>query len=62
MRVRYKVLKADKEQLDFMKKYKVCACTYCDYAEGIFCTFRGKRCPAGKGEYLKKYYQGFKKL
>lgn len=62
MKVKYKIVKADKEQLDFMKRYKVCACTWCDYAEGFFCTFRSKKCPAGKEEYLKKYVQGIKKI
>lgn len=57
MRVTYKVVKADDKQKEFLKKYKACACTYCDYAEGIFCTFRGKKCPAGKDEYLQKIYK-----
>lgn len=50
----YKIIKADAEQLDFMDKIKACACMYCDYSEAFFCTFRGKKCPAGKEEYLKK--------
>lgn len=61
MKVRYKIVKADEEQKDFMKKYKCCVCTYCDYAEGVFCTFRGRKCPASKEEYLKKIYIWSKK-
>lgn len=56
MRVRYKIIKADAKQKEFMEKHKACSCMYCDYAEGIFCTFRGKKCPAGEGEYLEKIY------
>ena len=51
--VKYKIIKADAKQKEFMKKYKASACTYCDYANIFFCTF-GKNCPAGKEEYLKK--------
>lgn len=57
MRVRYKIIKVDAEQKKFMKKCRACSCLYCDYSEGIFCTFRGKKCPAGKEEYLKKIYE-----
>ena len=54
--MRYKIVKIDAKQRDFIEKYKVSACTYCDYSEGYFCTFRGRRCPAGKEEYLTKIY------
>lgn len=59
--MRYKVVKIDEEQKDFMNKCRACSCMYCDYSEGFFCTFRGKKCPAGKEEYLKKYVHGVKK-
>lgn len=62
MKLRYKIVKADEAQKDFMKKYKCCVCTYCDYAEGVFCTFRGRKCPAGKEEYLKKIYSSKRKI
>lgn len=60
--MRYKVVKVDEGQKDFMKKCKASSCMYCDYAEGFFCTFRGRKCPAGKDEYLKKIYAWSKKL
>ena len=56
--MRYKIVKVDAKQKAFMAKYKVSACTYCDYTEGFLnlCTFKGKKCPAGKEEYLQKIY------
>lgn len=57
MKVKYKIIKTDRKQKYFMDKYKVCACTYCDYAEGFNCTFRGKKCPASETEFIKKVYR-----
>ena len=51
---KYKIVKVAEREFEFMKKYKVSACTYCSYCEGyIGCNFNGK-CPAGVGEYLEK--------
>lgn len=54
MKVRYKIVKVDESQKEFMAKYKVSACTYCSYSISfIYCNFKGQ-CPAGKDEYLEK--------
>lgn len=53
MKVRYKIVKVDESQKEFMAKYKASACTYCDYVEAFYCTF-SKKCPAGEDEYLEK--------
>ena len=57
--MRYKIVNLDAKQKELMIKNRVSACTYCDYADGEFClfVFSGKRCPAGKEEYLKKIYK-----
>lgn len=60
--MRYKIVKVDEDQKDFMKKCKASSCMYCDYDEDICCTFRGRKCPAGKDEYLKKIYAWSKKV
>lgn len=51
---KYKIVKVTEDELEFMKKYKVSACTYCSYSVSfIYCNFNGQ-CPAGANEYLKK--------